>query len=336
MKQINLTDWAIDKIKREYPEDVALLVGVEGRSVNGDGHGECFGYFVPATERGLSLSQTFIIDGVGHDLYPRTWERNDRTADLEERSPQCLGDAVILYSRSDEDKNRFLAQRQRMSDHLKDREYTYKKALELLDMAMDLYRTMMFEDALYRVRMAAGYVYQYLCRGVAFLNGTFRTDRMDTLEALPEHFLDWGDAVLRAQTAEELKHLTHLIIHTTRRFLEQQKPVKDAQTVNQDYKQLADWYQEISLWWRRLRFYCDTADTANAFQEACQLQAELNIVGAEFGLEEMDLLGCYQADRLSVLRERGDRLEQAIIEAIEGHGVRINQYKTLEEFLENN
>ena len=63
-----LTEWVINKIKSEYSDDVALLVAVEGSSVNGDGHGEPFDYFVPATERGNELAQTFIIGGVGNDL----------------------------------------------------------------------------------------------------------------------------------------------------------------------------------------------------------------------------------------------------------------------------
>ena len=61
-----LTDWVIRKIKTEYPDDVALLVAVEGASINGDGHGEPFDYFVPATEHGNELAQTFIIGGVGN------------------------------------------------------------------------------------------------------------------------------------------------------------------------------------------------------------------------------------------------------------------------------
>ena len=76
MKTIHpLTQWAIHKIETEYKEDIALLIGIKGHSTDGDCHGECFDFFVPATEHGYNLSQTFIIDGIGHDLYPRSWER---------------------------------------------------------------------------------------------------------------------------------------------------------------------------------------------------------------------------------------------------------------------
>ena len=70
-----LTQWVIDKIRNEYRDDISLLLSVKGHCTDGDGHGEVFDYFIPETERGCSLARTFIIDGVGHDLYPRSWER---------------------------------------------------------------------------------------------------------------------------------------------------------------------------------------------------------------------------------------------------------------------
>ena len=45
-----LTKWVIDKIEKEYKDDVALLIGIKGHSTDGDEHGEIFDYFVPATE----------------------------------------------------------------------------------------------------------------------------------------------------------------------------------------------------------------------------------------------------------------------------------------------
>ena len=56
-----LTKWVIDKIEKEYKDDVALLIGIKGHSTDGDEHGEIFDYFVPATERGNELSETFTL-----------------------------------------------------------------------------------------------------------------------------------------------------------------------------------------------------------------------------------------------------------------------------------
>ena len=120
MKDMNrLTDWVIRKIENEYKDDVALLLAVHGHSTDDDQHGVCFDYFVPATERGCELAETFIIDGVGHDLYPRSWERLEDSVEMNDM-PIVLDGAEILYARSKEDEERFLDMKRRLKDNLND------------------------------------------------------------------------------------------------------------------------------------------------------------------------------------------------------------------------
>ncbi len=51
-----------------------------------------------------------------------------------------------------------------------------KAALSKLDISMDLYRTMMFESEIYKVRMAAGIIADYLSIAVAYINGSFDSE----------------------------------------------------------------------------------------------------------------------------------------------------------------
>ena len=95
-----LQNWVIHKIKAEYADDIDLLLAVEGHSVNNDDHGKVFDFFIPASERGYELAETFIIDGIGHDLYPRSWERMQRTADLLDDQTYCLGNSKICFRRN--------------------------------------------------------------------------------------------------------------------------------------------------------------------------------------------------------------------------------------------
>lgn len=337
-----LTEWAVNKIKKEYYDDVALLIAVEGHSVNGDGHGKCFDYFVPVTEKANELAQTFIIDGIGHDLYPRSWERTERTANLDDRPTICLGNAKILYSRTKEDEDRFNAIRQRLHENLNNKEFTYKKALENLNIAMDLYRTVMFEDELYKVRMAVGYINHYLSLAVVYLNGTFfksligQLPELLTLKAVPESFIEYYKAVINARNANELKSLAHLLISTTRRFIASRKTIVATAACNSNFSDLADWYQELSLTWRRIRYYCKTNNIDAAFGDARTLQNELLIVGEEFGLRKMDLLGCFDANNLSELVNRATEIEEYIVSEIENHGVKLKKYDTLDDFLSKN
>ncbi|MDR1687636.1 MAG: hypothetical protein LBS21_03365 [Clostridiales bacterium] len=337
-----LTEWVINKIKNEYADDVALLVAVEGVSVNGDGHGQPFDYFVPATERGNELSQTFIIDGVGNDLYPRSWERTRRTADLEDLATLCLGNAKILYSRSKEDEEKFEKLRERLFENLANGGFVYKKALENLDVAMDLYKTMMFEDRDYKVRALTGFIFHYLSVAVAFLNGTYLISHhglipeITNLKNLPEHFAEYYKAVLAASSTGELKSLAHLLISSARQFIAKYKPAESGEKPIPDFTYLADWYQELRTTWNRIYYHCKTQNADAAFDDACNLQNELAIVSEEFSLGEMNLLGCFDSSDLKPLAQRAEKLENEITAAIEKHGVTIRRYNSLEEFLAKN
>lgn len=335
-----LTEWVIHKIKTEYIDDIALLVAVEGASIGGDGHGEPFDYFIPSTPRGNELAQTFIIGSVGSDLYPRSWERTERTADLDDLTTPCLGNAKILYARSKEDVEHFEALRQKLFDNLRNPEFIYRKALENLDVAMNMYKTMMFEERLYRVRGLAGYIHYYLTVSVACLNQTYRKDwhegmirEISKWKELPERFVEYYQAILGAHTASELKSISHLLIASTREFIARYKPEKADSVKKPDYHWLADWYQELRTWWNRLYFFCRNDDSDAAFHEACQLQSELDIVGDEFMLGEMDLLGCYDMHNLEMLSRRAAELENTVISTIESNGVKIRHYENIEAFL---
>lgn len=335
-----LTQWAINKIKTEYPKDVALLISVEGASINDDGHGEPFDYFIPATERGNELAKTFIIGGVGSDLYPRSWERTERTASLDDLATPCLANAKILYARSNADEERFKTIRQKLFDNLNNSDFIYRKALENLDTAMNLYKTMLFEERLYRVRGLAGYVHYYLTISVACLNNTYRKEwhtgvihEISQWKELPDRFVEYYQNILTAHTAEELKSLAHLLIASTRNFISQHKPQNSEKTSAPDYNRLAEWYQELCTWWNRLYYFCSVNDADSAFRESCQLQSELDIVAEEFTLEEMDLLSCFDAQNLEPLAQRASEFEKLIISEIESRGINLRSYDTLEEFM---
>lgn len=335
-----LTDWVIRKIKAEYPDDVALLVAVEGASINGDGHGEPFDYFVPATERGNGLAQTFIIGGVGNDLYPRSWERMERTASLDDPCTPCLGNAKILYARTPEDEARFEALRQKLLANLADPRFVYAKALERLDEAMRLSATMEFEERLYRVRAMAGFACTALTAAVACLNGTWRKDwhhgplaELSTWEALPDGFAELYRCVLCAKDARDLRGLTRLLIASTRRFIASHRPQDEPDKAAPDYRGLAGWYEELCTWWRRLAFFCASGDADSAFREACQLQEELDVVREEFGLGELDLLGCFDGADLAPLAARARALEEQLLALLRSHGADPCAYGTLDDFL---
>uniref|UniRef100_UPI004056A3D7 hypothetical protein n=1 Tax=Acetatifactor sp. TaxID=1872090 RepID=UPI004056A3D7 len=354
MKHTNkLTQWVINKIETEYKEDIALLLAVKGHCTDDDRHGECFDYFIPATDRGCELSQTFIIDGVGHDLYPRSWERVAQSATLDEMSV-VLATAEILYARSQQDIDRFHALQEQLENNLKDPVFTYHKALERLDDAMDIYRTLMFEDKTYRARSEASYILGYLTQAVAYLNGTFaespifseRQAYESTLEtrlyhcpdliSVPDAFFENAGLLLTTSDIDEIKRITHALICSTKDFIHCKKPALPTKNSTIDYQNLADWYQELSLTWRRIRYFCKKNMVEEAYKDACYLQSELIIIAAEFQIEELNLLDSFDPNALSKLALRSEKLENVIRKIIADHGIKINEYASIEEFLATN
>lgn len=333
-----LQDWVIHKIKTEYADDVDLLIAVTGQSVNGDDHGEEFDYFIPATEKGCQLAETFIIDGIGHDLYPRSWERMQRTADLEEGQEFTIGHSKVLYARNKMVLKRYEELCSRMQNNLNDPQYTFSKALEQLDIAMDVYRTLMFEDKLCQVRLGVGLIMHYLNRAVFYLNGTYLPqkdilEKLQTLSLLPRDFLIYEEAILQAKYPDELKNTVSLLLKTTRVFLSTFQK-EDNHGEVPDFQGLADWYQELSLAWQRLFYYSQAKDYRNAFTDALYLQSELNVVSAEFSLKELDLLSAYDPTDLSVLADRAKNLELYILQLLAEQKIQLNQYADIQEFLE--
>ena len=345
MKTTNekLLGWVIGKIEKEYKEDVCLLIGNHSLKLEQDTDGASFSYFIPANEKAYGLAKTFIVDGIGYDLYPRSWERIENMANLDDYNPTCLGYAQILYYRNEEDKNHFLAMQAKLQENLKTMEFMFKKALEKLNVAMEIYQTMMFEDSIGKVRMAAGFIADYLSVAVAFVNQTYfkysQINQMTELSAMkdiPENFIHYYKAIIHADSIDEFKKLCHVMILSTRKFMSKRKPKNKNDVYNVDFHNLADWYQELCYTWRRVYYWCGQRDAEKVFVWGCSLQRELDIVKEEFGLNEMDLLSMYSAEGLLDFCKRAEELEKYIIEEINKHGVALVKYNSVEDFLAKN
>ena len=151
MKKIDkeLIEWAINKIETEFKGEISLLLGRKGAcKIPEDGDDMAFDFFIPACDHGYSLARTFIIDDMGYDLFPMSWERVEGLSTLNEGIAFCLADSEILYSRSDTDRERFELLRKTMFNNLKNKDFIYMKSLEKINFAMDIYKTMLFEAGL--------------------------------------------------------------------------------------------------------------------------------------------------------------------------------------------
>ncbi|MBC7958600.1 MAG: hypothetical protein H7X94_01925, partial [Vallitaleaceae bacterium] len=286
-----LIDWSVNKIRKEYPDDVSLLIGHKHWKIEPDGNEVAFNFFIPSTERGYSLSKTFIIDGIGYDLFPMSWERVEGIANLNEGLTTCLADGVILHAHSVEEQERFEMLQKRLFDNLSNPEFTYKKGLEKIATSMELYKNMLFEESFSHVRKASGYIAGYLSQAIATVNGTYfrrgpenQIAILSEMKHLPEQFLSLYQSIVTAKTLQETKELCYQMINVTRDFFAEWSSRTESETKEFHFEDLAGWYEEGTYTFRRIYHYCDQKDVFNCFAWGYNFQQEFDSIKEEFGL----------------------------------------------------
>lgn len=349
MKNIDneLIDWAVNKIKSEYKEDVALLIGQVGAcKTPDDEQNMAFDFFISATERGNNLAKTFIIEDMGYDLYPISWERLQGIVDFNEpRMIFAFDKGEVIYARNEEDKKRFYDMKLELKKNLQNKELTYKKSLEFLNTSMEIYQTMMFEDSLCSVRKAAGGISCFLMNAIAMVNGQYLTNgygnltlEINNIKEMPEKFEQVYNKLLLANTIEELQNESHELIKITRDFFVEHKPVSSISKLkeNINYDDLADWYQEARYSFRRIEYYASHKSIEDCFLLGCYLQIEFDAIKEDFNLETMDLLGSFSGEHLEKFAEKAKQLEDYITCILRENNASVRIYNSLDEFIQEN
>jgi hypothetical protein len=338
-----LIKWAINKIETEFNGEISLLLGRKGAcKIPTDEDEIAFDFFIPASDHGYSLAKTFIIGDMGYDLFPMSWERVEGLAALNENLAFCLADSQILYARNEADRERFEILRKILFNNLKNGDYIYEKSLERINYAMDIYKTMVFETSLGSVRKAAGAIYNYLSEALALINGTYinkdyefanRIEQIKSLTNIPVNFLKYYEEILRSKDIKTIFEVVHNFLEETREFFKKFKPRKILKNYN--YEELASWYEECRYTFRRISYACRNNKHVESFSWGCYLQIEFDILAEEAGLDNMDLLGSYDAEDLSDFEKRANEIEEYIVSEIKKHGVALRKYDNLEEFLKH-
>ena len=333
-QDIFVTNWVLDTVKRDYAQDIALVVS--HTTLRMDETVDTISYFVPVTDRGRRFARTFILEGRGWDLWGIEWDRLERFADLEEYNITVLADAKILWARSEADAARFEALQVRQRKNLADPETARKQALIAYATAKGLFTQLLFSEGS-DSRVFAGYVLDYLARAIAFHNHSYfrrsqayQLEELQTMEQVPPAFTHFYPAVLSSGSNEERIRTCHFLIRLVRDFLAADAPQPHPE---KNFQDLADWYAELSYTWQRLRHYAAQTDPIRVHMWGIMLQNELNEVCSDFGLPKMELMSEFDYNDLCPLIARADDLEAEMRQHITRGGGIIREYRSTEEFL---
>lgn len=98
----------LEMVQTKYADSIDLVVGY-GSYFSGktNDRSDIDFFFVPNKDAGYAAMVTFIIDGIGYDFWPRTWEQLEAIALHQIPLESLLSEGYVLFSASPLHKRRF-------------------------------------------------------------------------------------------------------------------------------------------------------------------------------------------------------------------------------------
>lgn len=274
-------------------------------------------YFIPKTERGYSFAADFMIDGVGYDIFPISWERVGRIADLQER----------------------------MKDNLANDVYVKKIAVRKCEEASRLCALLKQQHKTAQVRRLAGLLIMTLADTVAADHHSYYhfglkkqyEELQNLVPEVPKHIVDGYRKVVEAASAEDVvKYAVSMYEDVCRSIgaeisLPQvfESPVAAANKI--DAACLAQFYEEVSATFQKVYVCCESGNYILACLTAVCLQQELDGI-RQAGCPVYDLLSGFYYKDLCGLSETVRRTEEDFVQFITQNGGHIKKYDSFEQF----
>jgi len=323
-----LVGWIEDTVREHYAGKVALVC-LYGSHINGTA-GETSDvdcYFVPKTPEGNALARTFLLEGVGYDLFPMSWQRLEAIAKLEQSHQPLVGDVRVLYADSPADLERLEAVQRQLLDNLADPVFRQRAAQARFARACS--RLPLATDDEKTARLKAGGLLMDVAEVFAFGQGEYYhyglKRQFPDLLALPQRpdgLEEAYPAVLKAETSAEIACACQRLLESCPwPVMKNQQPV--AWGDRPAPAQLAGLYEEISSTFLKIYRCAEVGDPVLAFLSAVCLQWELPWT---------DLLSCYRYDDLGTLAENAREVENQLRRELKQAGVALKEYQTFAEF----
>lgn len=327
-----LLDLLLETVRTQYAEDISLLI-VYGSCLNGTAHerSDLDVLYIPRTPRGREMAHTFLLDGVGYDIWAADWELLERLARFEDLRVSILADSRLVWSASGEDEARYraLVAKACAVEAGPLTRPLWEMARTHLDRAKQYYGEVCLGGALSFV----GGVLHEVCSVVCLLNRTYlhfgckRTMEELSRMELPEGFLSAYRALAEHPSGTPEASCAFLIRAAGKMLEEKRHALPACPEV------LYGLYEEIASCWNKIRFACAAGDAVQAFLASVSLQSELDCVQDTLDVqcEELELLREFDAGDLPRLQERADRAEGVLIKLLRENGIPIVRCGTLED-----
>jgi len=324
-----LVHWLKETVEQQFAGQIALVC-IYGSYINGTANPfsdvDC--YFVPKNEGGQKLARTFILDGVGYDIFPMSWQRLEAIANLETSQQPLVGDVWVLYADDPDDLARFKQIQQLLKTNLQDRSFRKKAAEQRFLRARS--RMPMERYTLKESRLSSGGMLMDIAEGLAYERGTYyhrglKTQFSDLLQLpdLPKDMEQLYLSVLKCQTTAEICQASQTLLTEIDCPYAAPQPII-WQEMPQEGQVLASLYEEIRSTF--LKVYCcvEKRDPVLAFLSAVCLQ---------WDFPWLDVLSTYDFHDLRSLEAQTQQAENTVRNRIAQTGGILREYNGFEAFL---
>lgn len=294
MDRMRAADLLIEKIQRDCRDSVAVVV-VMGSTIYGETHerSDLDMYFVVKDAKGEALGMTFIIDGIGFDFWPITWERMERIASHEERITAILTEGRILYHGSEEDLARFQALKAKALD-VRDGKAFLTKARSVFDGAYKHHFRLGEAKDLATARKHGIRFLFALTHALALLNrDTVKRGRgklkgeLLAMPLVPIDFERHYDAFFQGVELPVLQNAATALLRNMETLLHSEAEALQAPVDAREA--LQGFYEELINYYNKIRHGVETGDGVTALYAAHEIMEEVEAVLQGTGLSAKDL-----------------------------------------------
>lgn len=346
-REINdkIVAWIINKVKMEYADDINLVL-IYGSYTNGSANSksdvDC--YYIPKTDRGYNMAVDFIIDGVGYDIFPISWERVAGIADLHESLSPLVGDVQVVYYSDTSDLQRFKDLQVRLRCNLLNEEYVRKIAVKRCEDANRMCSLLNVSNDASEIRKIAGSIIMTLADAVAVYNHDYYhfglkkqfENLQNNFPGIPRNIVNGYKNVVEAINIDNVKKYTMKMFKDVCEYLDitcvtQEIAEKCLEENKIDVSWLAGLYEEISTTFNKVYVCCENGNYILAFLSAVCLQRDLDDA-REVGCPKYDLLSEFNYTELCKLSAKTKEIEKDFVQLITENGGHIKKYNSFEQF----
>lgn len=337
-----ILDALLDRLEIEFSEDIAI-VACYGSYVAGmpTQVSDLDFYFIPSTSEGYQASHQFIIDGIGYDLWPISWQRAERIANCDELLISVIADARLVYYRTRDDMDRFSSLKDRVSEFMKPQNRTklLPKAGAMLDRAKLLFFDACASDGdLQQVLISGSGILEYVLAALAFTNSSYvrkgavrLEDEVAQFDVVPEGFVEHFRAVINGEDSRlVLRHLRALITSVDAVITD----LRGSETHIVSSENASGFYEELKSTYNKLYDACDGKAQARAFFAVNAIVREVtSLLGSNCGGNEFpDLHTPLSQHNYELLKKRAVEHEATLVKLLQDHGVAIKEFPGVTEF----